>query len=128
MEITLDTHALIWYIDKGLNKKLSVKALGAIKEAEANGIVYLPVIVLMEMLHLIEKGRVLLSFVKFLSLIESCHNYKVIPLDISLIKVAKTLTGLEVHDRLILATSILTNSSLISKDKELGKRGINVVW
>ena len=128
MEITLDTHTLIWYIDKGLNTKLSVNALHSIKEAEANGIIYLPVIVLMEILHLIEKGKVLLSFVKFLSLIESCHNYKVIPLDINLIKVAKTLTGLEVHDRLILATSILTNSSLISKDKELRTIGVQVVW
>ena len=33
MEITLDTHAFIWYLDKSLNNKLSPKALKAIKEA-----------------------------------------------------------------------------------------------
>ncbi|MDI6751625.1 MAG: PIN domain-containing protein, partial [bacterium] len=62
MEITLDTHSLIWYVDKKLNKKLSKKALEAIKKAEEAGIVYVSVIVLMETLHLIEKGRVKLSF------------------------------------------------------------------
>lgn len=34
MAITIDTHVLIWYIDKSLNKRLSGNAMAAIVEAE----------------------------------------------------------------------------------------------
>ncbi len=75
MEIALDTHAFIWYLDKSLNNKLSPKALKTIKEAEDSYTVYLPIIVLMEVLYLIEKGRVNLSFHKLLlNLEETTRN------------------------------------------------------
>lgn len=35
--ITLDTHSLLWYMDKGQNMKLSHKALQKIEQAERNG-------------------------------------------------------------------------------------------
>ncbi len=128
MEITLDTHAFIWYLDKSLNNKLSPKALKAIKEAEDSYTVYLPIIVLMEVLYLIEKGRVNLSFHKLLLNLEESVNYEIVPFDTRLLKIAETIKGLEVHDRLILATAILTGSLLISNDKEIHAKGIKVVW
>ncbi|MBM2833660.1 MAG: PilT protein domain protein [Candidatus Brocadiaceae bacterium] len=128
MEITLDTHAFIWYLDKSLNNKLSPKALKAIKEAEDSYTVYLPIIVLMEVLYLIEKGRVNLSFHKLLLNLEESVNYEIVPFDTRLLKIAETIKGLEVHDRLILATAILTGSPLISNDKEIHAKGIKVVW
>ena len=128
MEITLDTHAFIWYLDKSLNNKLSPKALKAIKEAEDSYTVYLPIIVLMEVLYLIEKGRVNLSFHKLLLNLEESVNYEIVPFDTRLLKIAETIKGLEVHDRLILATAILTGSPLISNDKEIHAKGIEVIW
>jgi len=128
MEITLDTHAFIWYLDKSLNNKLSPKALKAIKEAEDSYTVYLPIIVLMEVLYLIEKGRVNLSFHKLLLNLEESVNYEIVPFDTRLLKIAETIKGLEVHDRLILATAILTGSPLVSNDKEIHAKGIKVVW
>ncbi|MDO8142099.1 MAG: type II toxin-antitoxin system VapC family toxin [Candidatus Brocadiales bacterium] len=128
MEITLDTHAFIWYLDKSLNNKLSPKALKAIKEAEDSYTVYLPIIVLMEVLYLIEKGRVNLSFHKLLLNLEESVNYEIVPFDTRLLKIAETIKGLEVHDRLILATAILTGSPLVSSDKEIHAKGIKVVW
>lgn len=128
MEITLDTHAFIWYLDKSLNNKLSPKALKAIKEAEDSYTVYLPIIVLMEVLYLIEKGRVNLSFHKLLLNLEESVNYEIVPFDTRLLKIAETIKGLEVHDRLILATAILTGSPLITNDKEIHAKGIKVVW
>ena len=127
MEITLDTHAFIWYLDKSLNNKLSPKALKAIKEAEDSYTVYLPIIVLMEVLYLIEKGRVNLSFHKLLLNLEESVNYAIVPFDTRLLKIAETIKGLEVHDRLILATAILTGSPLISNDKEIHAKGVEVI-
>lgn len=128
MEITLDTHAFIWYLDKSLNNKLSPKALKTIKEAEDSYTVYLPIIVLMEVLYLIEKGRVNLSFHKLLLNLEESVNYEIVPFDTRLLKIAETIKGLEVHDRLILATAILTGSPLITNDKEIHAKGVKVIW
>ena len=128
MEITLDTHALIWYVDKGLNGKLSKKALKTIKEAEGAYIIFIPIIVLMETLYLIEKERVNLSFDKLLLTLEESSNYKIIPFDTRLLTIAETIKGLEVHDRLILATAALTESLLVSNDREIHKKGARVIW
>lgn len=128
MEITLDTHAFIWYLDKSLNNKLSPKALKAIKVAEDSYTVYLPIIVLMEVLYLVEKGRVNVSFHKLLLNLEESINYEIVPFDTRLLKTAETIKGLEAHDRLILATAILTGSPLISNDKEIHAKGIKVIW
>ena len=128
MEITLDTHTFVWYLDKSLNNKLSQKALKIIKEAEDSYIIYLPIIVLMEVLYLIEKGRVNVSFHKLLLDLEKSINYEIVPFDIRLLKIAETIKGLEVHDRLILATAILTGSPLISNDREIHAKGIKVIW
>ena len=128
MEITLDTHTFIWYLDKSLNNKLSQKALKIIKEAEDSYTVYLPIIVLMEVLYLIEKGRVNVSFHKLLLNLEKSINYEIVPFDTRLLKIAETIKGLEVHDRLILATAILTGSPLVSNDREIHAKGIKVIW
>lgn len=128
MEITLDTHSLIWYLDKGLNSKLSQTALQTIMEAENTDMIYIPIIVLMELLYLVEKGKVNLSFNKLLLSLEESNNYQIIPFDTRLLKIAQTLKGLEVHDRIILATATLTNSPIITKDKDMIGKGILTIW
>lgn len=128
MEITLDTHSLIWYVDKGLNIKLSQKALQTIKEAEKTDTIYIPIIVLMELLHLVEKGKVNLSFNRLLLTLEESSNYQIIPFDTRLLKIAQTMRGLEVHDRIILATATLTNSPIVTKDKDMIGKGILTIW
>ena len=128
MEITLDTYAFIWYLDKNLNHKLSPKALKAVKEAEETDTIYIPIIVLMEILYLIEKGRVNLSFHKLLLNLEESINYEIVPFDNRLLKIAETIKGLEVHDRLILATAVLTGSPLVSSDRQIHAKGIKVIW
>lgn len=128
MEVTLDTHAFIWYVDKGLNNKLSQKALKAIQEAEDAYTIYIPIIVLMEILYLAEKRRVNLPFHKLLFNLEESINYKIMPFDTRLLKIAETIKGLEVHDRLILATALLTSSPLVTNDKEIHAKGNKVIW
>jgi len=128
MEITLDTHSLIWYLDKSLNKKLSTKALSIIKKAEKNGIIYISIIVLMEILYLIEKNRINYDFNDLLILLEKNIAYKIIPLDTLILEEIKLLKRLEIHDRIILATAKITNTSLISKDKVIRNNYKNIIW
>jgi PIN domain nuclease of toxin-antitoxin system len=127
-KVTLDTHSLVWFLDKDLKSRLSIRALQTIREATATGIVYIPMIALMEILDLTEKGKVNLSFDSFMSAIRESENYQIVPFDTKLLEAAIPLKGLEIHDRLILATSILTSSVLVSKDKKIKAKDVNVVW
>ena len=115
-------------IDKNLNDKLSPKAMQTIVEAEKNDLIYAPIIVLMEILYLAEKGKLNLSFGDLLSQIENSINYEMIPFGMEILKIAESLTGLEAHDRLILATAQLTKTSLVSKDRALRKISVKIVW
>lgn len=128
--ITIDSHALIWYVDEKLKANLSAPALEAIREAEKEGVIYVPTIALLEVYRLIEKGKIELSFDKLLSDIERGTNYQVIPFDIELLKLSVSIKGLELHDKLIFATAMLTNSALVSKDRVIRAKNTNikVIW
>ncbi len=126
--VTLDTHALIWFVHRELKRKLSERALNAIRMAQAHGIVYIPTIALMETLDLIERGRISLPFAELMDSIERNDSYRIVPFDAELVWTAIPLKGMEIHDRLILATAIATDSVLVSKDREIGSRGFDVIW
>lgn len=128
--ITIDSHALIWYIDKESKAKLSPLAVEMIREAERDGIIYVPTIVLLEIYRLIEKGKFSLSFENLLSDIERSRNYQIIPFDIELLRVVISIKGLELHDKLIFATAMMTNSILISKDRVIKAKNVDVkvIW
>ena len=135
-EITIDTHALLWYLDKGQNKKLSTLALQAVESAERNGVIYVPAIVVMETFHIIEKGRFFLSddrdcatqATAFLSMIQKHRSYQIIPIEPNLMRASIPLRGLKIHDRLIAATAMLTGSVLVSKDRAITDKEVNVLW
>lgn len=127
MAITIDTHALIWYLDKNLNSKLSQKALTAIEDAVESSIVYIPSIVLMEIMHIREKNRVQIDVKEMLDKLEENSAYEIVPLDMQVIRAALEFPAIEMHDRLICATALVTDSSLVSKDVEI-KKNIPVIW
>jgi PIN domain nuclease of toxin-antitoxin system len=126
--ITIDTHTLIWSLDKELNRKLSEPAKRIILKAENDGIIFIPIVVLLEMLRLIEKGKCQLPFDIIVNGLKNSDNHQIIPFGVDLIDIVKTIQGLELHDRLIVATAIYTDSVLVSKDQEIQKTGLNVIW
>lgn len=126
--ITIDTHSLIWYTNEALKKKLSKKAWETIRNAEKDGIIYISTISIMEIVDIVEKKKVSISLDKLISLIKSSENYQIVSVDEKLIEIAMSLGNMEIHDRLIIATAIMTDSVLISKDREIRASGINVIW
>jgi PIN domain nuclease of toxin-antitoxin system len=134
VRLTLDAHTLIWYLDEMLHYKLSKPAMQAITKAEENGIIYIPIIAILEVLRLIEKGKFSLSFSELMSTLEKSRLYQIIPLDTRLLSYMTITQGLDLHDRLIAATAIFTNSILISKDRIISQtikdKGIHleVLW
>lgn len=128
-DITIDTHTLLWYLDRDFNARLSSEALERIKRAEASGVIYVPMIVLIETLACIEKGLFSLSFDKLLASIEESGTYEIVPLDIEVLRLGVSIRGLSLHDRFILATAMRANAVLVSKDRDiLAKYGVHVAW
>ena len=82
----------------------------------------------MEIVYLIERGRINASFDDLMSVIELNSSFQIVPLNTELLKIAISLQGLEIHDRLILATAIMTDSILVSKDMTIRSRDVNVLW
>ncbi len=126
--ITLDTHSLIWYVHEPSKSNLSSLALNTIKSVERDGIIYIPTIALLEALSIIEKGKYPLVFEALISGLEQSTHYQIIPFDIELLRATANVKGLTLHDRVIVATAILTDSVLVSKDRAIRASGITVAW
>lgn len=126
--ITLDAHTLIWFFHIESNNKLPHQAMTIIIEAEENGTIYVPTVVLMEVMRILEKRKYPVPFDEILQYIEENEAYKIVPLTTKIIKVIRNLQSRDLHDRVIIATALITDSVLVSKDKEIKSTGINVIW
>jgi len=127
--ITIDSHALIWYFHEQSRCFLSDKALEAIMLAEESGVIYVPSMALLEILRLIEKGKFPLLFPDLLSRIYGSAIFNIIPLDGELLKaVINVSEKLELHDRTIVATAVITGTELVSMDISISQFYDRVIW
>lgn len=114
---SLDTHALVWYI-RG-QSTLSSKAKHVISKifaGEANG--FISTMVILEAFYISLKHENFI-FDKFLQDIKR-PNIRVVPFDLKVLSQCFELPAkIDIHDRIIAATAILTNSPLVTKDKIL---------
>lgn len=123
----LDTHPLVWYFLK--QKTLSLVAEQLIRKIfrdEAVGVI--STMVLLEAYYVSLKNKNF-NFPKFMDRLSS-SNIKIISFDKQVL--AKSLLlppRLDIHDRIIVATSIITNSRLITKDEVLGSLfPLETIW
>lgn len=113
----LDTHPLVWYFtgQKTLSKKAK-KALDAIFSQEAK--CFIPTIVILETFHLSLKKKQFI-FPQFLNSLK-LPNIKIISLDKTVLTHCfKLPKNIDIHDRVVAATSKVSSSALITKDKIL---------
>lgn len=111
---SLDTHAIVWYLLK--DKKLSKIAEDSVRHIfknQAIGIV--SVMVVLELYYVSLKDK-RFDFSKTIRLMKDA-NIKIVNFDMRVLaKTVELPKGLDIHDRIIVATSILTNSQLITRD------------
>ena len=111
---SLDTHAIVWYLLK--DDKLSKTAENSVRNVfnkQAIGIV--STMVLLELYYVSLKDK-RFDFLKTMELIKNA-NIRIINFDMRVLsKTVELPKGLDIHDRIIVATSILTNSQLITRD------------
>ncbi len=128
MYYVTDTHSLVWYFTS--DPRLSSKALSAFSEAESDGNIIVPAVVLAEIMFIAKKGRITISFAETLDKIGENENFIIAPLDADILKIAdKIESDLEMHDKLIAATAIYYEAVLITRDENLSRSQIvATVW
>jgi PIN domain nuclease of toxin-antitoxin system len=128
MDYVADTHSLVWYFTA--DSHLSEKALKAFELSAQEGIVLIPSIVLAEIIFISKKGRITLTFEETLKRIEEYDNFDIVALDVDILKeVDKIEADLEMHDKLIVATSLYFKAALITKDQRIKEAGIvTTIW
>lgn len=130
--VVVDTHIIIW--DALEPDKLSNKAkLEFDKANESTGIIFCD-ISLWEISMLISKKRIEIetSFREFIDLLTKTRNYIFQSITPEIAEISTNLL-IEINsdpaDRIIAATSIFTNSALITADKNLcNSKLVNTIW
>ena len=129
-----DTHALIWNLSE--DPRLSKEARRRFLQAEeGESIIYFATISIIEVLYLLEKGKIPTTVWELLRLTLKTHphgSYQVVDLtaDLSflLAKVPRESVP-ELPDRIIAATALSMQLPLITKDERLQQwEGIQTIW
>ncbi len=117
-----DTHAIIWHLVN--DRRLSSRARQ----------VFTPSIVVVEAVYLAERQRIdSTTLAQLLALSEeSPTNYQVVPLDLEVIQALRTTDRTlvpELPDRIIVATALLHDLQLVTRDSAIATAGIvDVLW
>ncbi|MBU0510097.1 MAG: type II toxin-antitoxin system VapC family toxin [Chloroflexi bacterium] len=131
--VVVDTHAAIWYLFQ--SKQLSSDAMDAMDEATESGDpVYLASISYVEVIYLVEKGK--LPNVALERLNESLDDLNaglvLVPLDQGVAQAVGRIprdTVPDMPDRIITATASYLRLPLITRDSKIrAVKGIKTIW
>lgn len=123
MNILIDTNALFWYLEN--SSSLSKHAESSIDEASQ---VFIPTIVLLELIYLLKKKR---RFEEFPIILDKMidKRYKILSLDLAIVFTAHSLSSkLEMHDNVIVSTARLLSLPIVTKDRTIRKIYKNTIW
>ena len=128
MEYLADTVAIIRHFAN--TGPMGLSARQAFNEVVAgNATLYVSVISFMEVLYLAERNRIPLSFGEVQSRIQGSSNYRVLDLTLDIVEAAHGVPGLELHDRMIVATARYYGLPLMTSDQEITASGlVSVIW
>ena len=128
MYYVTDTHAFLWYLSD--SPELSQKARAIFDSCDrGEATIIIPAIVLLESIDILDKKKIQLNFDEIVFKILQANNFIFSEIDWSLILKVNKIKGLkDLHDRIIIATAQLFNSSLISKDKIIGNFYKDTIW
>ena len=126
--IVIDTHALLWYFEDSPRLSSNARSVFGVIENGGNvGIV--PTIVLAELMYISDKRRTSLDLAQVISTLQTSRNFSIASFDLAILTQMSSLTALELHDRIIVATAMLFGSRLITRDETIRDSGvIQCIW
>lgn len=128
MEYVADTVAIIRHFAK--TGRMGNNAGRILRDADSGlCMIGISVISMVEILYLSEKNRIPLDFKDAKKRLRHADNYRVIDLDMDIVGISKTIQGLELHDRLIVATALFLNVPILTSDEVIKDAGVvSVIW
>jgi len=128
MEYLADTVALVRHFSK--NGQIGKRAKQILKDADlGDHIIYISIISMVEVMYLTDANRIPLNFGDIKKKILNSDNYRIIDLTMEIVEIARTIEGLELHDRLIVATGKYLNIPILTTDHSIENSGIiEVIW
>ena len=126
-ELVTDTMGLVLRLER---RKLSPTAKSLFELAESRSMtIYVPALVLAEILYLSEKQRIGLS-VKVADYMKRFPNYREYPMNLAVVQSAAQITDVpELYDRLIAGTARLLGLNLITNDPIIRASSfVQTVW
>ncbi len=131
-DVVTDTHALIWWLED--DARLSTEARKWFELCErGEGSVFVPVICLVEMVYLQEKGRIPADLKARFDAVLQAGRSSLILVDLTG-AVVEALTQVpytevpDMPDRIIAATALLLGLPLISRDRKIKMSAITSIW
>ena len=128
MQYLADTVAIIRHF---ANVGKIGKAAKLILQDSDNGknTILISIISIVEILYLSERNKIPLDFEDVRRKLLPLDNYRIVDLDFDIVETAKTVQGLELHDRLIVSTSLSLNVPILTSDQIIKDSGqVDVIW
>lgn len=127
-----DTHAVIWYLAN--DARLSTNARKTFEDAARKGEqIAISVITLVEIVYLVEKGRIPAG--RFTQLMTALDDPESLLVEVALTPaIARTLSRVDrddvpdMPDRIIAATALHLNVPVISRDGKIKTSAITTIW
>ena len=128
MEFVADTVTLIRFFSR--TGKIGETARSLLRAADkGEHTVAVSVFSLVEVLYLSEKRRIPIDLDQLVEKLSSLDNYRIVDLDLNIVKEARNTHGLELHDRLIVATARVLGVPILTSDKTIAESGmVEVIW
>jgi len=128
VEYLADTVAIVRFFSQ--TGKLGKSARKIFSDTEdGKKFIWISIISLVEIMYLVEKNRISPDLKEFIRKIKNSGNYRIMELDVDIIEVASKIKGLELHDRLIVATAKHLDIPIITSDQVIIDSGIiRVIW
>ena len=127
-----DTHALIWYLEN--SPRLGSQARAAFDACDLGEIrIYVPTICLVEIVYLMEKGRISPKMKSMLDEELKSGESGLVLADLNVDVVDQIANVLrddipDLPDRVIAATALALNLPLISHDRKIVLSGLDTIW
>lgn len=128
MEYLADTVALIRHLSG--TGRIGKAAKEILKAADrGKNIIYISIISMVEIMYLSEGHKIPVDFKTTRDKILKSDNYQIIDLDMEIVKVAKGIKELELHDRLIVATAKYLKIPILTCDGSIqNSDAIKIIW